>query len=51
LGKLTAGGIKAFRAVEGTVQENLDLITNGHLPEFEPNQTCSGHTSGGSCVH
>jgi predicted Fe-Mo cluster-binding NifX family protein len=51
LSKLAAGGIKAFRAVEGTVLENLDLIRGGHLPEFEPNQTCTGHTPGGGCMH
>jgi predicted Fe-Mo cluster-binding NifX family protein len=51
LGKLTTGGIKAFRAVEGTVQENLDLIKQGHLPEFDPNQTCTHHAAADGCNH
>jgi predicted Fe-Mo cluster-binding NifX family protein len=51
LNKLAAGGIKVFRAVEGSVHENLELLKSGHLPEFEPNQTCAGHTTGGNCRH
>ena len=50
LTKLKTGGIKAFRAVEGTVQENLELIKSGHLPEFGPDQTCKGHTGKGACA-
>jgi len=51
LQKLSAGGIKVFRAVEGSVLENLELIKAGHLPEFDPNQTCAGHTEAGTCSH
>ena len=51
LQKLAAGGIKVFRAVEGTVHENLDLIKGGHLPEFKAGQTCTGHGADGNCMH
>jgi len=51
LGKLLAGGVKTYRAVEGTVQENLDLLNGGKLSEFLPGQTCKGHAIGGGCAH
>lgn len=51
LGKLLAGGVKTYRAVEGTVQENLDLLNGGKLAEFLPGQTCKGHAIGGGCAH
>jgi len=53
LGKLLAAGVKVYRAVEGTVQENLTLIERGLLPEFTWEQTCAGHAhgQGGGCHH
>lgn len=51
LRKLQAEGIKIYRAVEGTVRENLDLIQSDLLPEVQPGQTCSGHDHGGHCAH
>ena len=52
LRKLLSNGIKTYRAVEGTVQENLELIKDGKLPEFSPDHTCQGHHHGiGECVH
>lgn len=51
LRKLQAAGIKIFRAVEGTVRENLDLIKAGRLPEFTADQTCAGHDENGECLH
>ncbi len=51
LQKLTASGIRTYRAVEGTVQENLELIKSGLLPEFTLNQTCAGHGEDGHCAH
>lgn len=51
LSKLQAEGVKVYRAVEGTVQENMELITSGRLPEFTLEQTCAGHGHGGGCVH
>ena len=49
--KLRAAGINTYRAVEGTVLENLDLIRSGKLPEFTPDQTCMGHHNNGQCAH
>lgn len=51
LNKLLAGGIKVFRAVEGTVDDNLSLIKSGQLPEFNMNMTCAGHGPGKGCAH
>ena len=51
LQKLQAGGIKVFRAVDGNVDENLELIKSGKLPEFVMNMTCAGHSQGGGCAH
>ncbi len=49
--KLQADGIKVFRAVEGSVQENLECIKAGKLPEFAMNMTCAGHHGQEGCVH
>ena len=43
LRKIQAGGIRAYRAVAGSVSDNLSLIKAGKLPEFLMTQTCSGH--------
>ena len=51
LQKLQSSGIKVYRAVEGTVQENLELIKSERLPEFTLDQTCAGHSLHGECVH
>ena len=51
LNGLLSAGIRTFRAVEGTVAENLDLVRRGSLPQFTLNQTCGGHGSGGTCAH
>ena len=48
---LHAAGIKVYRGVEGTVNENLKLIKAGHLPEFTIDQTCAGHGPHGGCSH
>lgn len=52
LRKLLNEGIKAYRAVEGTVLENLALVKDDKLDEFSPEHTCQGHHHGiGECVH
>ena len=51
LGKLQAAGIKVYRGVEGTVNENLGLMESGHLPEFTMDQACAGHGTHGECAH
>ena len=48
--KLNALNIKTYRAVEGTVNENLDLIQSGSLPMFTLEQTCAGHDAAGHCA-
>jgi len=49
--KLKNEGIRVFRAVEGKVSENLELLKFGKLPEFAVNMTCSGHKDGHGCDH
>ncbi len=51
LAKLTKAGIQVYRAVEGTVSENLALINSDKLPRFTPDLTCAGHSKGGGCAH
>lgn len=51
LRKLVDAGVRTYRAVEGTVSENLDLIKTAKLPDFTLDQTCKGHTGIGECVH
>ncbi|HET6459772.1 MAG TPA: NifB/NifX family molybdenum-iron cluster-binding protein [Syntrophales bacterium] len=48
--KLQAQGIKVYRGAQGTVQQNIDLIRDGKLPQFSEEHTCAGH-SGGGCGH
>lgn len=47
--KLQAQGITVFRALEGSVRENLKYIQEGKLPQFGVEHTCGGH--GGGCAH
>ena len=51
LKKLVDAGVQAYRAVEGTVSENLSLIRADKLPVFTMDQTCRGHQGIGECVH
>jgi predicted Fe-Mo cluster-binding NifX family protein len=48
---LQAQGVRVFRAVEGSVKENLEFIKSGKLPEFSANMTCAGHGDQGGCRH
>jgi len=48
--KLQSQGIRVYRAVEGTVDENMDLIQRQKLPEFDTRFTCAGHADG-ACAH
>ncbi len=47
--KLKTQGIEVYRAVEGTVRLNIDLLQEQKLPRFDPELTCAGHGSG--CAH
>ena len=49
--KLNEAGIKVYRAVEGDVSENFELVKSGLLPLFTPDQTCIGHSLGKPCIH
>ena len=51
LNKLLSSGIKVFRAVEGTVETNLDLLKSDSLIEFTLDHTCKGHDIDGQCAH
>ena len=51
LSKLNSSEIKVYRAIEGTVEENLKLIKEETLPLFTINQTCAGHGSDGNCCN
>lgn len=51
LRKLNAEGKRVFRAAEGSVKENLELIQSHKLPEITLDQTCAGHTELGGCAH
>jgi len=48
--KLQALGIKVYRAAEGTVRENIGLILDQKMPEFDAGLTCAGH-AGEGCAH
>jgi predicted Fe-Mo cluster-binding NifX family protein len=45
--KLQVQGIRVFRATPGTVGQNMVLMLNKTLPEFDPGLICAGHTGGG----
>ncbi len=48
--KLQAQGITVYRAMEGSVEENLAMFREGKLPVFSSEWTCAGHRGGG-CAH
>jgi predicted Fe-Mo cluster-binding NifX family protein len=49
--KLKKGGKTVFRAVAGSVKDNLELLKAGKLTEFMPFDICGGHGHGGKCSH
>ena len=49
INKLNEMGINVFRAVSGSVQENLGLFETGTLTEMTIKQACGGHDGG--CNH
>jgi predicted Fe-Mo cluster-binding NifX family protein len=48
---LNQSGIKVFQAQSQTVNENIELMKAGRLPEFVPQNTCAGHGHGAGCGH
>jgi predicted Fe-Mo cluster-binding NifX family protein len=51
LNRLRESGVDVFRAVQGTVAENLDLLENGKLTAYDALFVCSGHENGDGCAH
>ncbi|MFA6008574.1 MAG: NifB/NifX family molybdenum-iron cluster-binding protein [Desulfobacteraceae bacterium] len=49
--KLKKGGKTVFKAVAGSVKDNLELLKAGKLTEFMPFDICGGHGHGGECSH
>ncbi|MBF0259422.1 MAG: NifB/NifX family molybdenum-iron cluster-binding protein [Desulfamplus sp.] len=49
LNKLASSGVKVFRAVEGSVQTNLEMLKENRLEKFTPKLTCISHGHGGGC--
>lgn len=49
--KLQAEGLNVFRAMQGTVRQNVEMIQSGKLPQFTAAHTCAGHAGGGGCGH
>jgi predicted Fe-Mo cluster-binding NifX family protein len=47
--KLNADGIKVYKAIKETVEENLDFLKDDRLPELASRHTCGGHQ--GCCGH
>jgi predicted Fe-Mo cluster-binding NifX family protein len=51
LTKLQAQGVQVFRALQGTVRDNLEMMRKGLLPQFSTEHTCAGHGHAGGCAH
>lgn len=50
--KLNTAGITVYKAIAGTIAENIAFLTSGRLPRFQPGHTCAGHSgAGGECSH
>ena len=49
LKKLVNAGMEVFRAVEGTVHTNLQLLKEKRLDKFTPKMTCISHSHNGGC--
>jgi predicted Fe-Mo cluster-binding NifX family protein len=47
--KLNEMGIKAYRALQGTIRDNIGLFEKCQLTEITLEHTCGGHTGG--CCH
>ena len=49
INKLNGMGIKVYRAIKGTVQDNIRLFENSTLSEITIEHACGGHATG--CGH
>ena len=48
IGKLKMMGIKVYRAIEDSIQKNIELFKNRSLPEITLDHSCNQH---GGCGH
>jgi predicted Fe-Mo cluster-binding NifX family protein len=48
INKLNMMGIKVYRAIEDTIQKNIDLFNNQSIPEITLDHACNQH---GGCDH
>ncbi|HSO66911.1 MAG TPA: NifB/NifX family molybdenum-iron cluster-binding protein [Desulfatirhabdiaceae bacterium] len=51
LRKLHAAGVRVYHGIQGSVSENLNLIQNAKLSEFDMSLTCAGHSHNDGCIH
>jgi predicted Fe-Mo cluster-binding NifX family protein len=51
LRKLVAAGVRVYHGIVGSVSENLTMIQNAKLPEFDVSLTCAGHNHEDGCIH
>jgi predicted Fe-Mo cluster-binding NifX family protein len=51
LHKLNSAGMRVFKALEGTIAENMALLRADGLPEYMPGHTCGGHGHDQGCSH
>jgi len=51
LTKLNAAGLKIYKAIKETAEENIDLMNDGILSELTPDQVCGGKDPDGLCAH
>lgn len=51
LHKLNSAGMRVFKALAGTIAENITLLRADGLPEYMPGHTCGGHGHDQGCSH
>ena len=51
INKLNALGIKVYRASQGTVKSNIELLQKAALTEMSAEHACGGHGHAGGCGH
>jgi predicted Fe-Mo cluster-binding NifX family protein len=44
-------GIKVYRAMQGTVKDNIGLFQTNTMVEISIEHACGGHAAGGGCGH
>jgi len=49
--KLEAQGTSVYRAAQGTVRDNVELIRTGRLEALSLDGSCAGHQHTGGCGH